>query len=173
MPFLFALMDVPNKREVLEVIKNLSKIPNEEEIEQRIKDEVAKAGMELKAREVAVKESLSAAQIQQIVSQSVAKTIESIYSATQAGMQIASVPGIAPIADQLLRSAGFEDRDAPPIVATGPAIPGATASPRQNTSPMFPPRANPEQVQPPIADEVGMEAPAAGMNEGIEEGGLQ
>lgn len=174
MPFLFALMDVPNKQEVLEVIRNLANVPSEDEIEQRIKDAVVKSGLEIKAREVAVKESLSAAQIQQIVSQSVAKTIESIYSATQAGMQIASVPGIAPIADQLLRSAGFQDRDAPPIVAPGPIVPGTMAPPtEQNTSPMFPPRANPEQVQPPMVEDVGMEAPAVGMNEGIEEGGLQ
>lgn len=175
MPFLFALMDVPNKQEVLEVIRNLANVPSEEEIEQRIKDAVVKAGLEIKGREVAIKEGLSAAQIQHIVSQSVAKTIESIYSATQAGMQIASVPGIAPIADQLLRSAGFQDRDAPPIVAPGPIVPGTMASPQveQNTSPMFPPRANPEQVQPPTAEEVGMEAPAVGMNKGIEEGGLQ
>lgn len=179
MPFLFALMDLPNKDEVLDVIKQLAKIPTEDEIEQRIKDEVAKAGMEIKSREMAVKEAMSEAQIQHIVAQSVAKTIEAIYSATQAGMQIAQVPGIAPVADQLLRSAGFQDADAPPIVAPGVAMPGTSpkVAPgfdvQQNTSPMFPPRANPERLEPPVVDEANMVQPDEGINEGIEAEGVQ
>lgn len=207
MPFLFSLMDVPNKAEVMEVIKQISHLPTEEEIEQRIKDAVAQAGMEVKAREVAVKEqlaqqreALNEAQIKKIVAESVSRTIESIYSATQAGMQIASVPQIAPIADQLLRSAGFKDQDAPPIV-DGPGMPmapdaGATQAegtrsgipgppsapveeppvdeyqPEPNTSPMFPPRATPEAAPTPEAPEAPMMGqPGLGLNAGIERPG--
>jgi len=208
MPFLFSLMDVPNKAEVMEVIKQISHLPTEEEIEQRIKDEVAKAGMEVKAREVAVKEQLAQqraelneATIKKIVAESVSRTIESIYSATQAGMQIASVPQVAPIADQLLRSAGFEDADAAPIVAP-PGIPMASDAdagkptaggagypdeapmmeeppvdeyqPEQNTSPMFPPRARPEAVPTPDMPETApMMEPDTGQNAGIERPGVE
>lgn len=206
MPFLFALMDVPNKKEVMEVIKQISHLPTEEEIEQRIKDAVAKAGMEVKAREVAVKEAaeqrqaqMTEAQIQKLVAETVSRTIESIYSATQAGMQIASAPQVAPIADQLLRSAGFEDHDQPPIVAppgaqqmapdAGAGIPTAGGfagtggadlmapmesgyEPQANTSPMFPPRATPEAVPTPEApDAPPMGQPDAGVNAGIERPG--
>lgn len=180
MPFLFSLMDVPNKKEILEIIKGLSTVPDEETIKKRIDDAVVAKGLELKARELDGKDRLNEAQIQKIVAEAVAKTIESIYSATQAGMQISQVPGIAPIADQLLRSAGFQDKDQAPIVAPGQivvapqgeAVP--TVDPAQNTSPMFPPRANPEQVQQvqvPQGEEMGQAD--EGMNYGIEKEGVQ
>ena len=68
--------------------------------------------------------AMAEAQIQKIVAEAVSRAIESIYSATQAGIQIASAPQVAPIADQLLKSAGFEDKDQPPIVAP-PGLPMA------------------------------------------------
>lgn len=180
MPFLFALMDVPNKKEVLEVIKRLSAIPNEEEIQKRIEDAIIAKGLEIKGREVEIKDRLTDAQIQKVVAESVAKTIESIYSATQAGMQIAQVPGVAPIADQLLKSAGFVDHDTPPIVAPGIAGPvgavpvePAMPVPDQNTSPMFPPRATPPELALPGVDQVDPEQPDDGMNYGIEMEGAQ
>jgi hypothetical protein len=46
--------------------------------------------------------------------------VTSIYAGVQAAQVIASVPGIAPIADQLLLSGGFVDADAAPIIATPP-----------------------------------------------------
>ena len=207
MPFLFALMDVPNKAEVMDVIKRLSQLPTEEEIQQRIDEGIAKAGIEVKQREVAVKEAaeerqaaMTEAQIQKIVAEAVSRTIESIYSATQAGIQIASAPHVAPIADQLLQSAGFVDKDEPPIVAppgmpmapdAGAAQPKGTMSgipgeaddmmeqvpdeyaPETNTSPMFPPRATPKQVPLPGLPDAAppMGQPDAGLNAGIERPG--
>ena len=178
MPFLFALMDVPNKKEILEVIKGLSNIPDEEGIKKRIDEAIVAKGLELKARELDGKDRLNEAQIQKIVAESVAKTIESIYSATQAGMQISQIPGVAPIADQLLRSAGFQDKDAPPIIAPGMiggGIPTEQVHPQaqQNTSPMFPPRANPEQIQAPDIQMDAVEGDTEGMNYGIEKDGVQ
>jgi hypothetical protein len=207
MPFLFSLMDVPNKAEVMEVIKQLSHLPTEEEIEQRIKDAVAQAGMEVKQREVAVKEqlaqqreALNEATIKKIVAESVNRTIQSIYSATQAGMQIAAAPQVAPIADQLLKSSGFEDADTPPIVAGpgSPMAPDAGAAqtegtrsglpgeavpkeeppldeyePQQNTSPAFPPVANPAEIAPPEIAAPPMGEADAGMGAGIERPGVE
>jgi hypothetical protein len=37
-------------------------------------------------------------------------------AATEAGERVAVNPGVAPIADELLNSAGFVDQNAPPIV---------------------------------------------------------
>ena len=188
LPFLFALMDVPNKKEVLDVVKSLANVPTEEEIQKRIEAAVIAKGLEIRSREADIKDRLTEAQVQKIVADSVAKTIEGIYSATQAGMQISQVPGVAPIADQLLRSAGFQDRDAPPIVAPGTAMPGAVGmvdappapvvpeefQPQQNTSPMFPPRANPEQIPAPgIDQQQPIEQADEGMNYGIEAEGVQ
>lgn len=80
-----------------------------------------------------------------------AKGIEGMYSATQAAATITQHPGVAPLADDLLKSAGFVDRDAAPIVPSPGAMAAMTGepidAPQQNTSPMFPPRANPEQPE--------------------------
>ncbi|KKW35087.1 MAG: hypothetical protein UY82_C0050G0001, partial [Candidatus Uhrbacteria bacterium GW2011_GWC2_53_7] len=73
------------------------------------------------------------------------KNITAIYSGVQAAQVIATVPGIAPMADQLLLSGGFQDANAAPIVA-GQQVPGIQApappvvSPEgaENTDPMHP-----------------------------------
>jgi hypothetical protein len=77
----------------------------------------------------------------------VAKGVEGMYSATQAAATIAAQPSVAPLADDLLKSAGFIDRDAAPIVPSPGALAAMTGEPidvPKNTSPMFPPRANPD-----------------------------
>lgn len=184
LPNLVSLMDIPNKAELLETIKQIAHLPSEEEIQQRIDDEVNRRGIELKMRELAIKEQQSEAQIKKLVAETVAKSIESIYSATQAGMQIASVPGVSGIADQILQSAGFQDQDQPPIVAAPQAdsqfpaaaqqaYPNPIGGVERNTSPMFPPRANPQTIQPPAPQYIDSPAPDAGMNTGIEGGGKQ
>ena len=177
MPHLTALMDIPNTEEIVEAIRKIAQAPTEDDIERRIKDEVAKALAEsshdLKARELDIKASLTAAQIKKMLAETVNQAIESIYSATQAGREIATTPQIAPVADQILGSADFQDSDTPPIIAE-PAAPvsmvdGGNGEPVKNTSPMFPPR-----VQDPDIPVVGPEEtiqpdnPAVGVQQGIE-----
>lgn len=67
--------------------------------------------------------------------------VTGMFSATQAANQIVAVPGVAPLADALLKSAGFVDRDAGPIVPEAPAGIDAmpVPQPQANTSPNFPP----------------------------------
>lgn len=104
------------------------------------------------------KAELLAAQTRKTLAEAVNKSVEGMYSATQAGVQIATVPDVAPLADKLLRSAGFQDADAPPIVPNLEAAPGvvpldgsaAAAQVPHNTNPLTP--AN----------------PAVGMKSGIE-----
>ena len=73
-----------------------------------------------------------------------------MYSATTSANQIALQPTIAPMADQMLASAGFVDSNAAPAIPQ--ATPGAegVAAPI-NTSPMFPP--NPD-----VGIEAGIES---------------
>lgn len=83
------------------------------------------------------KKNLLIAQAQKVVAEAVSKAVESMFSATQAANQIAAIPQVAPLADALLLSAGFEDKNAPPIVPNAP--PGAV--PVQlptNTNPLTP-----------------------------------
>lgn len=99
------------------------------------------------------KVALTQAQTQKTLAESVNKAVESQYSAMQAAGVIAATPATSPLADALLKSAGYIDRDAAPIVpeyqASVPAAPMAPSAPT-NTNPLTP--AN----------------PAVGMGQGIE-----
>jgi hypothetical protein len=168
LPHLVALLNIPYKREILDAIREQAKAPNPE--------------TEAKNRELDIKERLAEAQIEKLVTEIVNKRIEAIYSGTQAGVQIASMPGVAPIADQVLLSAGFNDQDAPPIVG-GPAVGAMGGGEMQgdvapgvveNTSPMFPPRVQEPDLQGPEMEGGAVPGnPGVGMNEGIEEMGPQ
>ena len=84
------------------------------------------------------KAALLAAQARKTDAEAVNSGVTGMFSATQAANQIVAVPGVAPLADALLKSAGFVDRDQAPIVPEAPA--GIEAMPMQpNTSPNFPP----------------------------------
>lgn len=65
---------------------------------------------------VEAKVALTQAQTEKVLNEGVSKAVESLYSAMQAANVIATTPATAPLADSLLKSAGFQDRDAPPIV---------------------------------------------------------
>lgn len=78
-------------------------------------------------------------------SEAVNKAIEALYSALQTAEIITMNPAAAPLADQLLRSGGFQDRDAAPIVPALPAnastTPPDTPVVEASTNPLTP--ANP------------------------------
>jgi hypothetical protein len=87
--------------------------------------------------------------------ETVNKSVESVYSASQAANVIASVPATAPIADALLLSSGFQDRNQPPVVPQGMAPQMGLPELPKNTSPLFPAR---------------ISSPINGLNSGIEGG---
>lgn len=67
-------------------------------------------------------------------------SVTGMYSATRAAAEVAAMPPIAPLADELLRSAGFVDKDAPPIVPSpGPAETIAAPPASESTNPLTPP----------------------------------
>ena len=99
------------------------------------------------------KKALMQAQTRKTDAEAVNKSVEGMFSATSAANQIAMQPSIAPVADQMLASAGFQDADAAPAIPNMPA--GIESVPMQeNTNPLTPTN------------------PAVGMNEGIETGEL-
>lgn len=96
--------------------------------------------------------------------------VTGMFSAAQTAGAIATNPDVAPLADDLLRSAGFVDRDQPPIIpgASGEGAASRLEQPAQNTSPMFPARPGPDELE---AEQVAAPVPdsaVAGVNEGIE-----
>lgn len=132
MPYLFALLDVPNRVELVKALREM-----EDKSSQGNPLDTAKA-------------ALLDAQTRKMLVEAVNKSLEGMFSATQAANQIALVPSIAPMADQMLKSAGFVDQDAAPIMPAQPTGQGVQLP--ENTHPTMP--AN----------------PAVGMNTGIEGG---
>lgn len=119
------------------------------------------------------KAALAKAQALKLEVDTVNTRIESIYSATQAAAQIATIPQTASLADEILQSSGFADQNAAPIIPevagmlptqgaglaqaapAEPLIDGDAALAPTNTNPLTP--AN----------------PGVGINEGIEAPGVQ
>lgn len=112
MPFLASLMDVPFKRDLVEALRAAGAQETPDQVEQRIKQEVQNAlklaGNDLKARELDMKERLTEAQIRQIMAQAVQTGVQAAFSAMQGGAQIATMPMIAPIADEIMKGAGYQ-----------------------------------------------------------------
>lgn len=149
MPFLASLMDVPFKRDLVEALRAAGRQESPEQVEARIKQEVAQAlklaGNDLKARELDMRERLTDAQVKQIMAQAVQTGVQAAFSAMQGGAQVAQMPMIAPIADSIMQGAGYQR----PAGGQDPNFPvpeqtvAVDAAPpvRENTSPEFPPRA--------------------------------
>ena len=87
---------------------------NEQRIKKEVADALARAGHELKARELDMKERVSEAQIKKIVGEAVQTGVQAAFSAMQAGAQVAMNPAIAPIADAIMMSAGSTGAEEPP-----------------------------------------------------------
>jgi hypothetical protein len=188
MPHLMHLTNIPNKDDIVKAIRDINDQKNitEEQVQQRMQAAVDKAKVEWmvdqKNRDLDIKERESLAKIEKLVTEQVNNRIEAIYSAVQAAGQIVSMPAVVPVSDQVLRSAGGQDQDAPPIVAapaglSGEGLPtnqGTAEQPVQNTSPMFPPRVQEPDIK--GIDEPAMEdlgKPSNGINRGIEAEGVQ
>ena len=154
LPHLLALMDMPNKEEVLKSIQEVKSRPDPEL-------EKIKADQDFRERELVARYSPDKlqAEIAKIVAETVATGVQSAFSAMQAAAQVAQLPQIAPVADAVMMSAGYkaptpmgDDPNypqpqgiAPP---SAPAAPGAMPGVQQNTSPTFPPV--PQQAESPM-----------------------
>jgi hypothetical protein len=110
-------------------------------------DPVAKAEADL----LVAKAQLTLAQAQKAKNDAVSVSVQGMFSATQAANTIAMNPAVAPLADELLKSAGAEDHNAAPLVPNAPPGTQGITMPH-NTSPLFPAHAD------------------TGMNAGIEGG---
>jgi hypothetical protein len=109
---------------------------------------------EAKARLINAQADKTTKEIDRVAAETVAKNVDAQFSAIQTAQTIAAIPQTSPLADALLRSGGYVDHDAAPIVPVAP--PGLDVTlpdMSKNTSPQFPART---------------QSPGAGMMEGIE-----
>ncbi|CUB01428.1 hypothetical protein [Comamonas thiooxydans] len=105
MPFMLDLMDLPRKEEIITVIKNATQQTDPEQLRKQIEQELQRdlkmRELDLREREVAAREKLLAAQQVQV-------GVQAAYSAMQGGAQVAQMPMIAPIADEIMKGAGYQ-----------------------------------------------------------------
>lgn len=107
-----------------------------------------------------------AAEVRRIDAQRVAEGVKAAYSAMQAGQVIASVPSVAPIADEVMRTAGWQpsagaDPDFPQPAAPDPALVQGEVGDRRTGVSFLP--GNPNPMLPAAAP-----SPEQGMGDGIE-----
>lgn len=148
-PQLLSLMDVPNKQDAIRAVRESIKTPTPEEIDARIKQEVdaalLKAMVEQKNRELDMKETLNEASIKKLVADAVKVGTEAAFAAIQTGQAIATMPQIAPIADVVMKNAGYQtpspSGDDPNLPIADMNVQSATPplSVRANTHPQFAP----------------------------------
>lgn len=150
LPHLLALMDVPNRDEVIKAVQEIKERPNPE-IEQIQLDNA------FREKELALKYSPEKlqAEIGKIVSDTVASGIKSAFGAIQAGQLIAQMPQIAPVADVVLQNAGWR----PPTPAgVDPNLPQPDVAVPQGV-------VNPGDTSPQTPSDPG--SPMIGQNGGI------
>lgn len=107
MPFMIDLMDLPRKKEVVEAIREAQAGANAdpEAIREQVKQELMH---DLKERELALREREISAREKLMQAQTVQTGVQASYSAMQAGAQVAQMPMIAPIADEVMAGAGYQ-----------------------------------------------------------------
>lgn len=119
----FEYADVPNKETVLQRIRSVTGQPGPDN--QQTPEQLAamqkKAAMEeatFQLQLAKLQADVREAQMkgEKLDAEAMMKRLEALYMAAQGAQVLATAPGITPIADELLSSAGFEDRKAPTTI---------------------------------------------------------
>lgn len=172
MPYLIALMDLPNREDIIKAVREAAQQMTPEQMQERIDEAVNQARMadarDLKLQELSLrypKEKLDA-EIGKILADSFKTYVEGLYSANQTAATIAMNPAIAPVADAVAEASGYRpptpagvDPNLPVPAGLPPAAvvdSSGTPGVAENTSPALPP------VAP------GPESSIAGSGKGIE-----
>ncbi|GKS91213.1 hypothetical protein [Acidovorax sp. SUPP2539] len=155
LPHMLALMDLPDKEEIIKAVREAGQQVTPEQIQERVDQAVqaalAQANKDEKALELDIKARKAEAEIGVLNAKRVLTGVQAEFSAMQGGTQVAQMPQIAPIADELMKAAGYQAPEhggddpnfpVPEAVPADPAGLSALApapSVRENTSPGFPP----------------------------------
>jgi hypothetical protein len=138
------MADVPNRDELVSRIRQINgqKDPEAEQTPEELQQQQAQAEQQALQQQVAM-ETLQAQLAEMIAkgehmnAQAIQKRVEAMYSALQAAQVIAVAPGIAPVADEIMKGSGFVDM--------APALDQQTALAAQAAGPI-PPAENPSPL---------------------------
>ena len=99
----------------------------EEQAQQELIKQTAEAQLQMLKAKVAQLE----AQSKKIDADSLTQMVTAMYTAMQAGQIIATVPGVAPVADAILQGAGYQDQNGQDANIPAPTSPAQAAMPQQ------------------------------------------
>ena len=127
-------------------IIEMSSLSKKQQIVKAMQEQVPASDplVDAKAADLQAAAELKRAQVGKVKNEMVNVGVDAQYSAVQAAGVILTNPVLAPLADQIARSAGFQDQDAPPII---PGLPGDGGGPAAQDLGALPI----DQVQPPTA----------------------
>lgn len=103
---------------------------------------------EAKADDLAAAAELKRAQVGKVKNEMVNVGVDALYSASQTAGTIAMDPTLAPLADRIARSAGFQDQDEAPIIPSAPATPAGDPAAMVPDQPLPIDQVAPEGVAP-------------------------
>ncbi len=117
------MADLPNKDELVKRIREINgksdpdaeKTPEQQQAEQD-QAQMAQDQAEMQRRAAEANVKMLEAKVDQVIAQNekigaerLAKMVEAMYAALQAGGVVATTPGVAPVADEILKGSGFKD----------------------------------------------------------------
>lgn len=151
----FEWADVPNKAEFLSRIREVTgqrdpdKDPTPEDVQAQ-QDQQAQAAKQAELQMAQVE-----AQIKKVMAEgsraeaaAMVARLDAMLKAAQAGQILTMSPSTAPAADELLKSAGFQDQNAPQVIdmpAQQPMQPELPPEPQPQAAPMLPPPDQPPE----------------------------
>lgn len=149
-PQMLALMDVPHKDEAVKAIREAMQQPTEEQIQQQIDkavaDALAKAGTDAKMMKVEQDGKLIDAKIEKLQADTLVAGTLAAYQGMEAAGIVIATPGVAPVADEILKGAGYRPQTpggVNPMIenvapSAAPLPPGGTTHPNMPAPPPSP-----------------------------------
>ncbi len=136
------MADLPNKEELVERIRKINgqrdpdaeQTPEEEQSEQAQQQQqaeegaIAKRTAEANLKMLETKIANLEKQTEKVDAERLVRMVEAMYSALQAGQVVATVPGVAPVADEILKGSGFQDVPQGETANLEQVAPGGTSS---------------------------------------------
>lgn len=159
--------NLPKKQTLLARIRSVSgqadpdgRLTPEQQQAKQMQAQRAQAQFEAEMAQLRATVKEAEAKGEKLEAEGMAKRLEAIYMAAQAAQVAVQIPGAMPVADQILKSSGFVDRDGGDVAE----VPAGTAGPAANAPAPIP--------QPQQADGVmqGIETPAP---DGVQPGAMQ
>lgn len=133
LPHLLMLMDVPNRDDIIKAVREMAQKESPEAAHLKMQDEIARIVAEAQVRKLD-------AETEQIKAKRVETGVDTAYSAMQAAQVVATVPGVAPIADGIMQVSGY----IPPTPAgVDPNFPEPMSSVAPDAPMLAPPEADP------------------------------